>query len=131
MKKVNVLIEKNEDGFWAHSTNVPAINGHGETVEECKANLFEGIEVAKTLGGKYNFNYKEGEYEVIFNFDTQSLLENYKGILSLAGFHRLTGINPTLMQHYASGLKKPGAKQRKKITEGLHKLAHELLAIEL
>jgi len=35
------------------------------------------------------------------------------------------------MYHYASGLKKPRVEQRKKITEGLHKLAKELLAIEL
>lgn len=131
MKKILVLIERNEDGFWAHSTNVPAVNGYGETVEACKANVFEGIEVAKDLGGKYNFNYKEGDYEVVFNFDIQSLLENYKGVLSLAGLHRLTGINPTLIQHYSTGLKKPSEKQRKKIQEGLHKLANELIAIEL
>lgn len=129
MKQIKVLIEKNQDGFWAHSTNVPNVYGHGETVAECKENVFDGIEVAKTLVGDGKFNYSE--YEVIFNFDTESLFENYKGILTLAGFHRMTGINQTLMQHYASGLKKPGAKQRKKITEGLHKLAHELLAIEL
>lgn len=129
MKKIKVLIEKNQDGFHAHATNVPSIYGFGETVAACKKNVFEGIEVAKTLVGDGKFDYEE--YEVIFNFDTQSLLENYKGILSLAGFNRLIGINPTLMQHYASGLKPPGAKQRKKITEGLHKLAEELLAIEL
>ena len=129
MKQVKVLIEKNHDGFWAHSTNVPNVYGHGETVAECKENVFDCIEVAKTLVGEGKFDYKE--YEVIFNFDTQSLLENYKGIITLAGFNRLTGINQTLMQHYASGLKKAGAKQKKKITEGLHKLAQDLLAIEL
>jgi len=131
MKQVKVLIEKNEDGFHAHSTNVPAVNGYGETIEECKANVFEGIELAKTLGGKYNFNYKEGEYEVVFNFDVQSLLENYKGILSNAGFEKLTGINQKQMHHYATGLKKPRPAQRKKIESGLHKLAEELKAIEL
>lgn len=131
MKQVKVLIEKNKDGFHAHSTNVPAINGFGETVEECKANVFEGIELAKEIDGKYQFNLHDGEYEVVFNFDTVSLLENYKGIISNAGFERLTGINQRQMHHYASGLKKPRPEQRKKITEGLHKLAQEFLAIEL
>lgn len=131
MKKVHVIIEKNEDGFWAHSSNVPAINGYGETVSECKKNVFEGIEVAKTLGGKFNFNYKDGEYEVIFKFDVPSLLDNYKGIITNAGFERLTGINQKQMHHYATGLKKPRAAQVKKIEEGLHTLGKELLAIEL
>lgn len=131
MKKVKVIIEKNDDGFWAHSTNVPAVNGYGETVAECKKNVFEGIEVAKTLGGKFNFDYKDGEYEVLFSFDVPSLLENYKGIITNAGFERLTGINQKQMQHYATGLKKPRVAQVKKIEEGLHTLGKELLAIEL
>jgi predicted RNase H-like HicB family nuclease len=130
-KKVFVMIEKNEDGFHAHSTNVPAVNGYGGTVEECKKNVFEGIEVARTTGGKYNFNYKEGEYEVVFNFDIESLMENYKGVLTNAGFEKLTGINQRQMYQYAAGLKKPRAAQRKKITKGIHELANELLAIEL
>lgn len=36
-------------------------------------NIFEGIEVAKTIRGKYNFNDKECEYEVVLNFDIESL----------------------------------------------------------
>ena len=36
-------------------------------------NIFEGIEVAKKIGGKYNFNDKECEYEVVFNFDIECL----------------------------------------------------------
>lgn len=131
MKKIKVLIEKNQDGFWGHAINVPSVNGYGETVEECKANVFEGIEVAKTLEGKNKFPFTDGEYEVVFNFDVQSLLENYKGILTNAGFERLTGINQKQIHHYASGLKKPRPAQRKKIQEGLHKLAEELKAIEL
>lgn len=131
MKKVHVIIEKNADGFWAHSSNVPAINGYGETAAECKKNVFEGIEVAKTLEGPNKFNFKDGEYEVIFKFDVPSLLDNYKGIITNAAFERLTGINQKQMQHYASGLKKPRVAQIKKIEEGLHTLGKELLAIEL
>lgn len=131
MKTVKVIIEKNKDGFWAHSENVPSINGYGETVEECKANVFEGIDIAKTLDGNNAFPYKDGEYDVVFNFDVESLLENYKGILTNAGFERLTGINQRQMQHYAAGIKKPRINQKKKIEEGLHRLGKELLAIEL
>jgi len=68
---------------------------------------------------------------VIFNFDVESLLQNYKGVLTNSGFEKLTGINQRLMYQYATGLKKPREAQRRKITEGLHNLAKELLAIEL
>lgn len=132
MKTVKVIIEKNKDGFWAHSTNVPVlISGYGETVEACKNNTMECIEVLKELDGNNGFPYREGEYEVVFNFDVESLLENYKGILTNAGFERLTGINQRQMQHYAAGIKKPRINQKKKIEEGLHRLGKELLAIEL
>ncbi len=130
MKKIlKVIIEKNDDGFWAHSTNVNNVNGFGETVEECKADVFDSIELAKTLEGKNKFTYED--YDVEFNFDIESLLENYKGIISNVAFEKLTGINQKQIHHYASGIKKPREAQRKKIEEGLHQLGRELLAIEL
>ena len=127
MKQIKIIIEKNNDGFWAHSTNTDVlISGSGETVEVCKANVSEGIDLLKEEG---MFIYDE--YTLTFNFDLESLLENYKGILTNAGIERLTGINQRQMYQYASGMKKPRKEQRKKIEEGLHKLGHELLAIEL
>lgn len=131
MKTVKVIIEKNNDGFWAHSPNVANVNGYGETVEECKKNVLDSIDVARTLNGKNKFPYADGEFELIYNFDIESLLENYKGILSNVAFEKITGINQKQIHHYASGLKKPREAQRKKIEEGLHQLGKELLAIEL
>lgn len=127
MKEIKIIIEKNKDGFWAHSTNTDAlVSGYGETVEACKANVLEGIDVLKEEG---MFPYEE--YTLTYNFDVESLLENYKGILTNAGIERLTGINQRLMYMYATGAKKPRPAQRKKIEEGLHRLGQELLAIEL
>lgn len=127
MKKIQITIEKNEEGFWAHSTNTDnVISGYGETVEACKENVLECIDVMKE---EDMFPYQD--YTVAYNFDIESLLENYKGILTNAGIERLTGINQRLMYQYATGVKKPRAEQRKKIEEGLHKLGNELLAIEL
>lgn len=127
MKKIQVTIEKNKDGFWAHSTNTDSvISGYGETVEACKENVLECIDVMKE---EDMFPYED--YTIAYNFDIESLLENYKGILTNAGIERLTGINQRLMYQYATGAKRPRADQRKKIEEGLHKLGNELLAIEL
>jgi len=76
-----------------------------------------------------NFPYKE--YEIKYKFDTESLLQYYKGILGNPAFEKITGINQKLIHHYATGLKKPREAQRKKIEEGLHALGRELLSIEL
>ena len=131
MKKVKILIEKNEDGYHAHSTNVPSIYGYGETLNECKENILDCIDLARKLEGNNKFTYADGEYQLIYNFDIVSLLDNYKGVISNAGFERLTGINQKQMHHYATGMTKPREAQKKKIVDGLHKLGQELLAIEL
>ena len=68
---------------------------------------------------------------LFFKFDTESLLEYYKGIFTNAAFERLTGINQMQISHYATGLKKPRKAQAKRIEAALHKLGKELVAIEL
>jgi hypothetical protein len=71
------------------------------------------------------------EYEIIYHFDAESLLNYYKGIFTNAALEKITGINQRRLQHYSTGLKKPRKPQLKKIEEGLHRLANELQAVEL
>ena len=127
MKTINVIIERANDGtFGAYAENVPGIYGAGDDVKEVKQSILDGIETMKEIG---NFPYKE--YEIKYKFDTESLLQYYKGILGNPAFENITGINKKLLHHYATGLKKPREAQRKKIEEGLHALGRELLSIEL
>ena len=127
MKTINVIIERANDGtFGAYAENVPGIYGAGDDVKEVKQSILDGIETMKEIG---NFPYKE--YEIKYKFDTESLLQYYKGILENPAFEKITGINQKLIHHYATALKKPREAQRKKIEEGLHALGRELLSIEL
>lgn len=127
MKTINVIIERASDGtYGAYAENVPGIYGAGDNVKEVKQSILDGIETTKEIG---NFPYKE--YEIKYKFDTESLLQYYKGILGNPAFEKITGINQKLIHHYATGLKKPREAQRKKIEEGLHALGRELLSIEL
>jgi hypothetical protein len=41
----------------------------------------------------------------------------------------ITGINQKQLAHYASGISKPRPKQAEKISQGLHKLAKEMMAV--
>lgn len=70
-----------------------------------------------------------GEYETVFKFDVQSLLEFYRGIFSFSALQTITGINQKQLAHYASGVSKPRAKQAEKIARGLHRLARSMQAV--
>ena len=71
----------------------------------------------------------DGEYELEYKFDVQSLLEAYRGIFSFSALQTITGINQKQLSHYATGISKPRRAQADKIARGLHKLADELRSV--
>ena len=131
MRIIKIIIERSKDLFWAYAEGNDAITGGGETVAACKQDVLDCIETLKEIDGKNREKYAEGTYEIVYKFDTESLLGYYKGIFTNAAFERLTGINQIQISHYATGIKKPRKAQAKKIEAALHKLGKELVAIEL
>ena len=76
--------------------------------------------------------YKNKDYEIVYKFqDVASLLKAYTSYVSLAAISRVTGINQTLLSHYANGLKQPRRKQRDLIVSGLHKIGETLKGANL
>jgi hypothetical protein len=126
MKQIRIIIERSKDFYWAYAEGLEGVSAGGETVQEVKAAIAESLAIQKELG-----NIPDVSYELTYKYDTESLLQYYKGILSNPAFERLTGINQKLIHQYSVGLKKPREAQRKKLQEGLHKLGEELLSIEL
>lgn len=131
MKTIQIVIEKSADSYGAYAENVPGIYGAGDTVQECKQSILDAIETIKTFDDTQIPDALKGGYMLSYKFDTVSLLQYFKGILSNPAIERITGINQKLIHQYATGLKKPRPVQRKKIEQGLHRLGNELLAIEL
>lgn len=131
MKTIKIIIEKNDDGYWAYAENEKGITGGGATVQACKQDVLDCIETMKTFNEKNRPSFLGKDYRLVFKFDAVSLLEYYKGVFSNAAFERLTGINQKQIQHYASGHKKPRPAQAKKIETALHNLGAELMAVEL
>lgn len=132
MKQLKIIIERSKDLYSAYAENAEGIYGGGDTVEEAKQSILEAIGLLR----KYNKTDQipkilNGEYEIVYKFDMESLLNYYKKVFSNAALERITGINQKQIQHYSTGLKKPGAIQVKKIETALHKLGNELLAVEL
>jgi len=129
MKFVKIIIKRSEGAFWAYAEQVEGMSGGGDTVQEAKQSVLDSIELQKDLG---NWPKSLGEnYELTYKFDTESLLNYFKGVFTHAAFERITGINQKQLQHYASGHRKPRPLQAKKIEAALHKLGNELLAVEL
>ncbi len=71
----------------------------------------------------------QGEYELIYKFDVRSLLQLYQGIFSFAALQSITGINQKQLSHYAAGRSKPRREQAEKISNGLHRLAKQIMTL--
>ncbi|MBT0811560.1 type II toxin-antitoxin system HicB family antitoxin [Litoribacter ruber] len=131
MRSIKIVIERAEDHYAAYAPDVWGVTGVGDTPNAAKAAVLDAIDVVKENKPNDIPDALKGDFELEFQYDVESLLNYYKGIFTNAAIEKVTGINQKLIQHYASGLKKPRTAQRKKIEEGLHKLGKELLAIEL
>jgi hypothetical protein len=75
--------------------------------------------------------FMDGNFELVYKFDAESLLDYYSGIFTNAAFERITGIDQRQKTRYATSHKKSRTAQTKKIKTALHKLGGELMAIEL
>jgi predicted RNase H-like HicB family nuclease len=132
MKNIKVVIERSSDMYSAYAANVEGIYGGGDTPAEAKQSILDAIRLLKENNTPENTPaILKGEYEILYQFDVESLINYYKGIFTNRAFERLTGVNQTLIHQYSTGLKKPRAAQKKKIEEALHLLGQELLAVEL
>lgn len=131
MKTIKIIIEKSSDSFGAYAENVTGIYGAGDTVKECKQSILDAIDTIVTFDENEIPEILKGEYEIVYNFDLESLLNYYKGIMPFSALERITGINQRQLQHYSTGHRKPRLEQRKKIETALHKFGDELLSVEL
>ena len=135
MEKALVTVGITENNYSAHINIGDGIAvATGKTFEELKVQMKEAVEFH--LDGMREdgdgipaiFN---NDYELVYQFDSESLLRHYNGIFTNAALERLTGINQRQLQRYASGTSKPRDAQAKKIEKALHHLGKELLAVEL
>lgn len=132
MKKIKVVIERSKDSYSAYGEKVAGIYGMGETVQEAKDSAMKSLALFLANNDEKNIPKElKREYEIVYKFDTQSLLNYYDGIFTNAALERITGINQRQINHYATGLKKPRPKQKEKIESALHQLGSDLMAIEL
>jgi len=134
MKKIEAKISRTQDGFYSVYCIKEVFSGGGETPELAKKNMLEQMELMKQTAIDEGFDYPDflnEEFEIVYKFDTDSLLEYYSGILSLSGLEKITGIHQKQLWNYLHHKSKPRRAQIEKIENGLHRLGSELVSISL
>ncbi len=121
---IKVTASKNHLG--AYAENLEGITAGGDTMRELKNNILECIDIQKELG-----NIEDKQYNLVFEYDTQSLLIYYGGIFTMPALERLTGIHQKQLHHYIMGKSTPRDTTKQKIEVALHNLGTELLAVRL
>ena len=115
------------DSFGAYSENWEGIYAAGDTIEACKKDVEKAIGlIKKNLPESQWPEQIKGEYQLVWHYDTQSLLLNYGALLSLSGLEKLTGIHQKQLWAYMHGRSKPRKQQKERIENALHRFAGEL-----
>ena len=126
METIIITIGASSNHFGAYAENCPGVYGAGNTVEEAKQNVMEGL----NLFIKYNKDnlpkILQGEYTVEYHFDVASFLKHYSTVFTKSALQRMTGINQTQLTHYASGFRKPSKKTISKLDRAISGLSKEL-----
>ncbi|SDE69367.1 HicB family protein [Riemerella columbipharyngis] len=121
-----IKVEASSDHLGAYAENLEGVTAGGSTVAELKKGILDCIEIQKELG-----NIEDMEYNLIYQYDTQSFLKYYGKIFTMPALERLTGINQKQLHHYIMGKSTPREQTKKKIETALHSLGEELIAFSL
>ena len=129
MKKVRVFIERGSDG--GYGAYLPddnrlsySVNSVGDTEAEVIEDFKEAYREMKDYFAEEGKPFEEVEF--VFSYDVPSFLQYYKGLLSLAGLSRITGIAQGQLLDYVTGRRHPSAKTIDKIQKALNRFGGEL-----
>ena len=134
MKKKKAIISRSSDGFYNIHCVDEMFSGGGNSPQEAKNDMLEQMQFFKETAQNERLEYPgclDEKFELEYEFDVQSLLEYYSGILSLSGLEKITGIHQKQLWAYLNNKSKPRRRQVERIRKGLHDLGKELTAISL
>ena len=130
--KVKVVIERGKDNrFSAYMDYYElafGLSGFGKTAQEAINDFYECYEEAKMMQSREGKITPELEFEI--QYDLNSFLDYYAGILSKSGLERITGINQKQLWHYSSGKRRPKTETTIKIQERIHQFADDLRQVQ-
>jgi predicted RNase H-like HicB family nuclease len=131
MEKLIIILGASSDHFGAYAENCEGIYGAGDTVQEAREDVMEGLRLFVEYNKDNLPEILAGGYEIEWKYDVASFLKYYSGIFSKPALERITGINQKQLFHYASGKSKPSGKTVRKIEHAFRRFAEELNQVHL
>ena len=133
MTTIEAIIERAKDGTYTVYCKDEIFSGAGDSIEAAKKDMLSQMSFYKETAIAEGFKYPvflDSEYEISYTVDAQSLMKYYvgKGIFSLAGMEKMTGINQKQLWSYLNGTK-PRKAQNNRIVAGFQSLNKDLAAI--
>lgn len=133
MKTIEAVLERASDGTYTVYCKNEFFSGAGETIEAAKQDMLSQMSFYKKTAREEGFRYPvflDEEYRISYSFDMPSLIKYYfeKGIFSLSGMEKVTGINQKQLWAYLNGTK-PRKAQSDRIESGFRALSRDLDSI--
>ncbi|MEK7718630.1 MAG: type II toxin-antitoxin system HicB family antitoxin [Bacteroidota bacterium] len=113
MRKIEAIIERSTEGTCTIYCKNDMFSGVGKSPEEAKADMLLQMNFFKETAIEKSFSYPaflDGEFEVVYKFDTESLLQYYAGVITPAALERLSGIHQKQLWNYLHDCSKPREK---------------------
>ena len=133
MKTIQAIIERTKDGTYSVYCKDEIFSGAGDTIGDAIQDMKTQMTFYKETAIKEGFKYPaflDSEYEIAFSVDPLSLLKYYvgRGILTLSGMERISGINQKQLWSYMHGTK-PRKAQANRLSAGFKGLRDDLNSI--
>lgn len=126
-KHIKAHIECTDNGFYTvyHNEELPfGFFGEGYSAEEAMKDYLDTFEAFRKDHLERTGKNVEAEFE--FVYDASAFLHHYKGLLTLAGLSRMTGINKAQLSQYVCGRRHPSPKTQERIKLSVQQFAEEL-----
>lgn len=119
--KIKITIIKEATGYSATAlVKDHFIATEGQTFEALRQNILEAVNLTfEAQDFKYNLD------EIQLEYDLESFFDFYK-VINAKALSKIIGMNQSLLAQYIKGIKKPSAKQTKRILEGVQQIGREL-----
>lgn len=134
MKTLKAILEQSSDGTWNAYLENEMFSGMGATQQAAKQDMIDSIKFYVDGCKADNYKYPEwldGDYEIVYRYDTQSILKILRGVITKAAIARRSGINQKQLGDYESGRSKPRPATARKIEDAFHSLGDELRSISI
>jgi len=131
MQKLIIHLGASSDHFGAFAENCYGIYGAGNTVQEAKENVLEGLRLFVEQNKDNLPDILKDNYKIEYHFDIPSFLQYYSKIFTKPALGHITGLNQKQLFHYVSGKRNPSKKTIEKIDSAFNRLADELSQVRL